>query len=58
MDRYIEGANNLIEIAKFAMCGLCLFVHVKYIIVVTKTFIVVQKTIMLSSKLMDVNKIG
>jgi hypothetical protein len=32
------------------MCGLCFFVHVvEYIIAVGKTFIVVAKTIMLSS---------
>ncbi len=42
--------NNPIEIAKFAMCGLCFFVHVvEYIIAVGKTFIVVSKTITLSS---------
>jgi hypothetical protein len=32
--------NNPIEITKFAICGLCFFVHVvEYIIVVEKPFI-------------------
>jgi hypothetical protein len=32
--------NNPIEIAKFAICGLCLFVHVvEYIITIEKPFI-------------------
>jgi len=42
---------NLIEIAKFAMCGLCFFIHVvEYIIVVAKKFIVVAKIVMLRNQ--------
>jgi hypothetical protein len=42
--------NSPIEIAKFAMCGLCFFVHVvEYTIAIAKTFIVVAKTTTLSS---------
>jgi hypothetical protein len=49
--------NSVIEIAKFAMCGLYFFVHVvKYIIVVAKTFIVIAKTICYHP-LMDIIKI-
>jgi hypothetical protein len=47
MDGYIESS---IEIAKFVMCGLRFFFHVvEYIIIVAKTFIIIAKTIMLSS---------
>jgi hypothetical protein len=36
--------DSPIEITKFAMCGLCFFVHVvEYIIAIVKTFIVVPK---------------
>jgi hypothetical protein len=38
MDGYIEKTIVQFEIAKFAICGLCFFVHVvEYIIIVAKT---------------------
>jgi hypothetical protein len=50
MDGYIERMIVQFEITKFAICGLCSFVHVvEYFIVVAKTFIVVAKTTTLSS---------
>jgi len=40
--------NSPIEIAKFAMCGLCFFVHVvEYTIVVSKAFIIVANHIII-----------
>ncbi len=47
---YVTSMNNPIEITKFAMCGLCFFVRViEYTITIAKTFIVITKTITLSS---------
>ncbi len=37
--------NSLIETTKFAMCGLCFFLHVvEYTIAIAKKFIVIAKT--------------
>jgi hypothetical protein len=42
--------NGYIEIAKFAICGLCFFVHVvEGTIAIAKAFIVITKTTTLSS---------
>jgi hypothetical protein len=46
----LKRFNSPIKITKFVMFGLCFFVHaVEYTIIVTRTFIIVAKIIMLSS---------